>query len=232
MPEMERDVGAIVPISSSIQHHRLVLSLSGRTVLDWTLAALHSVPRLAKIVVAPDENVSAEVRTILRRYAIGHPLHVIDSSAGRMGAIGEALKLMPGCRRVLIHDPDRPLLSGPQLTNMLALSDAAPVAIPAVQLKSTFKRVRESRIEATVQRDRLVRLQSPRIFERGTLARLVELAEKEGLEALDELSLVRLARLKVHLLPGDYFNIPLSDRLDVEFVELAIDRHLLPAFAG
>jgi 2-C-methyl-D-erythritol 4-phosphate cytidylyltransferase len=231
MPKVEQDVLAIVPIASSIHDHRLILTLSGRTVLDWTLTALQAVPRVASIVVAPECNVSSEVRAVVRRYAVGHPIQVIESRAGRMAAIGEALHLTSSCKRVLIHDPDRPLLSGAQLTSMLAHAAGAPVAIPAVQLKSTFKHVRASQVEATVPRDRLVRVQSPRIFERRVLEQLVTVAAEQGWEG-DELSLVRRAQINVQLLPGDYFNIPLSDRLDVEFVELAINRHVLPAFSG
>ncbi len=232
MPEPEQDVLAVVPIASSIQDHRLVLTLSGRTVLDWTLSALRSCPRVARIVVATERHVSRGVRSAVQKYSAVNPVQVVEASSGRIAAIAEAVASMPECNRVLIHDPDRPLLSSQQFMSLLALAENAPVAVPAVLLKSTFKQVHDSQVEATVPRNRLLRLQTPRIFDRRVLESVLAMAAEQGWQAADELSLVRQAAVNVHLLPGDYFNIPLSDRLDVEFVELAIARHLLPALAG
>jgi len=218
-PRTESTV-AVVPI----RHTDSVASftIGGRSVLDHTVRALRSVRQIGPIILALEGGEPGDCLA-----AIDDPdsldLRVSPPSASRWLAMQSALALVEG-QRVLIQEPDRPLVSVVGLEQVLLESRHHPVVVTASPVHSSIKRVVDGRIVSTVPRDLLRTAQSPWIFDRHVLEEALRAAIALGWPATHEMELVRHSDLPVHIATGDLFSVPVVSRADARFAEMALER--------
>lgn len=219
---------AIIPIRPG--NSAATLTIAGRTVLDGTIRALRAVSMIGSIVLAL-ENVDQAVCLS----AIDRPedldLVLTETRESRWLAIEAALDLAEGADIVLLHEPDRPLVSSAGITDMLRRSGEFDAWLTAMPVNGTIKRVVDRRAVETIRRETLRSTQTPWVFGREQLARAVRRAISEGLPADDELQLAHSAGIPVHLAEGHRFNVPIASPADARFAEIAVGRHPL-ALAG
>jgi 2-C-methyl-D-erythritol 4-phosphate cytidylyltransferase len=218
------DVVAVLVLHPGPMDH-LLLRIGGKTVLEWTLSALKDVTRVGEIVVVANKRLPGEVENLLRRPSIT----LLEPVAHRLEAIRTVLASTPLGDRVLLHDADRPLVTADGFAMLLAESAGSPAAVAAVPVKSSFKRVHSGDVAETVPRRLLYHLQSPRIFQRDALVRVLDYAAAENWRGEDELAAARSAGLPVKLLKGHYFNVRITAAADARWAERAVARRLVPA---
>lgn len=207
---------AIIPI-----HERTtagVLTIGGRSVLDATVRALRAVPAIGPIVLALEN-----VDPVLCLEAIPHPedLQVIVTASlpDRWRAIAAALEIEPSLSTVLLHAPERPLLTPASLNALLdgLTGDGALFGIP---VHETIKRVVGGRIVATVPRESLHVSQLPCAFRRAVVARATQRAIEQHWTCENEVQLARAAGIRLQLVSGQRFNLPITSALDARYAEL------------
>jgi 2-C-methyl-D-erythritol 4-phosphate cytidylyltransferase len=202
------------------------LTIAGRSVLDSTVRALRSVPEIGSIVLALDGIPAAACLA-----AIDDPrsLGVVTSapSTGRWAAVASALTVAGPAETVLLHDPDRPLVSAIGIGQLLRQAGPDAATVSAMPVHSSIKRVVDGRIVATVPRDNLHTAHSPWVFGREQLETVLRAAIDFGWTARDELELVRQAGIPVRIAEGNLFNVPIASRADARFAEMAVGRQLV-----
>jgi len=202
------------------------LTIAGRSVLDSTVRALRSVPEIGSIVLALDGIAAADCLG-----AIDDPksLGILTSSrsAGRWAAIASALAVAGEAETVLLHDPDRPLVSAIGIGQLLRQAGQNAATVSAMPVHSSIKRVIDGRIVATVPRENLHTAQSPWVFGRSQLESALSSAMALSWPAVDELELVRQAGIPVRIAEGNLFNVPIASRADAKFAEMAVGRQLV-----
>lgn len=208
---------AIIPIrrgSSSA-----TLTIAGRSVLDGTIRALRAVPSIGSIALAL-ENIdqAACLAAIERPETLG--LRVTETMASRWLAMDAALELLDGSPIVVVHEPDRPLVSADGLAMLLSRSDEFEAAVTAVPVQDTIKRVRGQQIVDTVPRETLHISQTPWVFRREVLAAAVQQAIADRWDVRDELQLARKAEIRVQLAEGYRFNLPIASAADARYAEI------------
>jgi 2-C-methyl-D-erythritol 4-phosphate cytidylyltransferase len=209
---------AVVPIRS--EDSAATLTIAGRSVLDGTVRALRAVPEIGPIVLALEGVERTEcLAAIERPEELG--ISVAVSSGSRWQTIDAALAIGGDSDVVLLHDPDRPLVSAVAITELLAWSREVSAAVTAMPVHSSIKRVVDGRIVATVPRDLLHEAQSPWVFKRETLMAALRAAIEGGWPSSHELHFVRSARIPVHIAEGHRFNVPIVSPADARFAEMA-----------
>ena len=119
---------------------------------------------------------------------------------------------------VLVHDGARPLASS-QLADVVAFAAAEHgAAVPAVAVVDSLKRAHGDSIEYSVDRDGLVRTQTPQGARRDTLVGAFETAAASGIAYTDEAALLEAAGITVSTVPGEPTNIKVTDQADLEIV--------------
>lgn len=218
-------VVAIVPIRP--EESAATLTIAGRSVLDGTIRALRGVPQIGPIVLALQGIRKADCLAAIERPE-DLDIAVAVSSGNRWQAIEAALAVADESEIVLLHDPDRPLLSVLAITKLLLWSSDVPATVTAMPVYSSIKRVIDGRVVATVPRESLHAAQSPWVFRRETLAEALRLAIDEGWSSTHELELVRAARIPVQIAEGHRFNVPITSPADARFAEMAVGQRLVP----
>jgi 2-C-methyl-D-erythritol 4-phosphate cytidylyltransferase len=187
--------------------------LHGRRVLDWSVAAARDACD-GVVVVVPADRVAGESE-------VGG---AVAGGATRSASVRAGLAAVPAdAEIVVVHDAARPLAGADLFRRTVAAVRAgADAAIPGVPVTDTVKQVDDGRVVATVDRSRLVAVQTPQAFRASVLRRAHD-AEPEP-EATDDAALVEALGGRVVVVAGDPRNLKLTSPDD-----LVVARALLAA---
>jgi 2-C-methyl-D-erythritol 4-phosphate cytidylyltransferase len=203
-------------------------------MIEWSIDAFRACESVRSIVVAaPPGHIGA---------LGGHDLGVVPGGTTRAQSVANALAAV-GTGYVAIHDAARPLLT-PELVEALVADldadrDAAGV-IAAAPVNDTIKRAapatngrfdsdsasnRPLAIEATEDRSRLWRAQTPQVFRTEALREALAAAELPD-EATDESMLVEAAGGTVLIHPVVEQNLKVTTPLDLRVAELVLQSRI------
>ncbi len=198
------------------------LSLLGRPLIEHTLRALASHPRIEKVyvVLSPGDDWWAG-------QGIEHEKLCVLRCGGELRAqsVANGLKAMAGEIAandwVLVHDAARPCLRAEHIDRMLAeLADDAVGGILAVPVADTLKRAGAGqRIAETVPREGLWQAQTPQMFRHALLLQALEAA---GGKVTDEASAIEHMGLEPKLVEGDARNLKVTYPRDLELAALIL----------
>lgn len=138
---------------------------------------------------------------------------VVPGGDTRSASVRAGLGVVPDdAQVVIVHDAARPLATKDLFDAVVAAVRAgADAAVPAVGIADTVKRVDDGIIVATLVRDDLVAVQTPQAF----LASSLRAAHARGGDATDDAALVEAAGGTVVVVPGQRWNMKITDPDDL-----------------
>jgi len=199
-------------------------------MIEWSIAAFRGCESVRSIVVAAPPGHVGELA--------GHDLGVVAGGATRAQSVSNAIAAV-GSAYVAIHDAARPLLTPELVEALVADLDAdekAAGVIAAAPVDDTIKRAVEDSsvqlgadtgvnctlaIEATEDRSRLWRAQTPQVFRTQALREALAAVERPE-EATDESMLVEAAGGTVLIHPVAERNLKVTTPLDLKVAELLL----------
>ncbi|MBV9817521.1 MAG: 2-C-methyl-D-erythritol 4-phosphate cytidylyltransferase [Solirubrobacterales bacterium] len=196
---------------------KALVSLGGRPMLAWSVAALRSVAAVQAIVVALPADALDGAPEGTRAVAGGeHRAHSVRAAL-RAGA-GDP---------VIVHDAARPLAAPAlfeQALDELALSPEADAVIAAAPVTDTIKEVSADgrTVARTLHRARLWAVQTPQVFRRAALEHALDVPDSELARATDDAGLVEAAGGVVHVVGSDPGNLKITTREDLRLAELIL----------
>jgi 2-C-methyl-D-erythritol 4-phosphate cytidylyltransferase/2-C-methyl-D-erythritol 2,4-cyclodiphosphate synthase len=229
-----RRLWAIVPAAGRGERFASAASLSipkqytpllGKSVLEWSLRALLTEPRIHGIVVvlaAGDERWSDVARSL-----DSAKLLTTIGGAHRQDSVMNGLEyLAPKVEAddwILVHDAARPCLSGKEVSALCdaleknPLEAAAKIAgvVLAAPIVDTVKRELANGLE-TVDRAGLWRALTPQVFAYAELRRALADAARDGVAVTDEAQAMERLGIRAALVPGSPFNIKVTRAEDLE----------------
>jgi 2-C-methyl-D-erythritol 4-phosphate cytidylyltransferase len=197
---------------------KALVTLAGRPMLEWSVAALRAVPAVEQIVIAlpPGELAAAPPGTV-----------AVKGGAVRSESVREALRVCGDGDPVIVHDAARPL-AAPELfqraLDQLECSEASAV-IAAVPVSDTVKELAGDgrRVLRTLDRSRLWAVQTPQVFRRDALWVALDGAPDEVLAgATDDAWLVEQAGGVVEVVPASPRNLKVTTPIDLRLAELLL----------
>jgi 2-C-methyl-D-erythritol 4-phosphate cytidylyltransferase len=191
--------------------------LGGRPVLAWSIAAFARHPRVERIVlVLPPGEDDAPFRALdpKVRAAVAGGAHRQDSVRNGFERIEP-----DGVELVLVHDGVRPVVAAALIDRVLAAAESGGAAVPGLVLEETIKEVQGDRILRTLDRDRLVRTQTPQGFRYDVLRDALDHARRTGFRGTDEAALVERLGRPVLVVAGDPRNIKITRAEDLVLAE-------------
>jgi 2-C-methyl-D-erythritol 4-phosphate cytidylyltransferase len=199
-------------------------------MVEWSIDAFRACGSVHSIVVAAPPGHVGNLA--------GDDLDVVAGGATRAQSVANALEAV-GTPYVAIHDAARPLLTPELVEALVAVLDAnenAAGVIAAAPVNDTIKRAVEDSsvqlgidtrvnctlaVEATEDRSRLWRAQTPQVFRTQALRDALAVAERPD-EATDEAMLVEAAGGTVLIHPVAEPNLKVTTPLDLQVVELLL----------
>ncbi len=197
---------------------KALVSLAGRPMVDWSVAALRAVDLVEQIVVAlPPEHLDAAPEGTT----------AVAGGEVRSQSVREALRASGSGDPVIVHDAARPLASTELFERALDELErsGADAVIAATPVSDTIKEVAEDgrTVQATLNRRRLWAVQTPQVFRRGALERALAEASDELLaSATDDAWLIERSGGAVHVVDAGPENIKVTTATDLRLAELLL----------
>ncbi len=183
-------------------------SLGDRSVASLSVAAARSVADRVVLVVPSDYAGDGEGADL-----------VVEGGATRAASVRAGLAGVGDCEIVVVHDAARPAAPASLFEAVVeAVTAGAEGAVPGLPLADTVKVVIHEDLETvvveTLERDRLMAVQTPQAFRREALVR----AHTDGAEATDDAALVEAQGGRVVVVPGEPGNIKITVAEDLHWV--------------
>ncbi len=197
--------------------------LHGLTMIEHSLRALASHPRIAGLVVVlARDDAHWPGWSALE----GKPVRTATGGAERADSVLAGLEALPDevgeLQSVLVHDAARPCLSHRDLDALIDCN-APQGALLAVPLADTLKRAGDDGcVDATVPRQRLWRALTPQRFARGALARALHDAARAGVTVTDEAMAMERIGLRPALVEGSADNLKVTTPRDFSLAEFLL----------
>ena len=203
------------------------LTLRGKPILSWTLAALARIPQVRQIVLVtrPDDREmaldAARQADLPQRVTVD----TADGGARRQDSVFNGLKATrPDAQLVLIHDAARPFPQHQALVDVCAKAADVGAAILACRVRDTIKKERPSEpatIETTVPRAGLWQAQTPQVFQRQLILDCFEKLTREAseLEVTDDASICEYFQQAVALVESSSSNFKVTQPEDIAIAE-------------
>jgi 2-C-methyl-D-erythritol 4-phosphate cytidylyltransferase len=187
-------------------------------MLEWSLDALRAVAAIERIVVALPPGLDAPAGCIgvpggaERSHSVRNALAAAAADGG--GDPDEA---------ILVHDAARPLLTVELAEQCLAALAGVDAAIAAAPVTDTTKEAGpDGLVTRTLDRSRLWAVQTPQVFRRAALERVLAQPDAVLAAATDDASLVEAAGGAVRLVPAARENLKITTPVDLRVAELLL----------
>ncbi|NQZ92997.1 MAG: 2-C-methyl-D-erythritol 4-phosphate cytidylyltransferase [Moritella sp.] len=199
------------------------LMLQDKTVIEHTLTALLSHPRIAQVVVAlgPEDGWFAEL-TIANDPAIIR----VDGGKERADSVLAGLQACQSYNWVLVHDAARPCLTHADIDSLIAGALASKHgAILGSQVRDTMKRTdAQGNIIATVDRELLWHALTPQMFPVTLLTNALTTGLADKANITDEASAIELLGLTPKMVIGRADNIKITRPEDMPLATLFLQQ--------
>jgi 2-C-methyl-D-erythritol 4-phosphate cytidylyltransferase len=192
---------------------KALVTIAGRSMLDWSVQALRDVPAVERIVVAlpPDSLQSAPEGTV-----------GVAGGAMRSESVREALLAAGDGDPVVVHDAARPLATARLFARAVDELErtGADAVIAAAPVSDTIKQVADDgqTVERTLDRSVLWAVQTPQVFRRAALERALARADLLA-RATDDAWLVEQDGGVVRVIDSGEPNMKVTSAADLKLAE-------------
>ena len=194
--------------------------LAGKSVLAHAVDALASHPRIDAVRVVIGAGQAEFAATALAHRDVGS---LITGGAERADSVRAGLTAI-GDGIVLVHDAARPFCPPAVIDRLLDALDNHDGAVPALPIADTLAQARGP-IDAMVDRNGLVRIQTPQAFHVEDLLYAYDEAKRRA--PTDESTVMVEAGLKVATVEGDPMLDKLTTAQDFDRAEAALAARLI-----
>ena len=195
--------------------------LRGRSVLDRCLEIFEAHKKVTAIVlVLKDVGLKNEY---LKRYR--KVVAVAKGGKRRQDSVLSGFHQVDTEKAeiVLVHDGVRSLVSENLIDRIIDATRKAGAAVPAIPVEDTIKLVEGDDVSRTLDRDKLVRVQTPQGFSYKILKAALDKAKEENFYGTDEASLAERIGKKVMVVQGDHKNIKITTPEDLKIAEAFLE---------
>jgi 2-C-methyl-D-erythritol 4-phosphate cytidylyltransferase / 2-C-methyl-D-erythritol 2,4-cyclodiphosphate synthase len=196
-----------------------LLDIGGRSILERSVAAFASHPRVDEVIVVLPAALAAAPPDWLGDSTRLTAVRIVAGGERRQDSVANAFdNVPPGSDVVLVHDAARPFVTSELISRAIDGAAQYGAAIAALPVRDTVKRVASGDpplITATLPRETIYLAQTPQAFRRDVLKAAVALG-RSGAEATDEAMLVEQAGHPVHVIEGDPANVKITTPEDLQ----------------
>jgi len=217
-----------------------MLEIGGFPVIYHTLKAFQTAASITHFYIATKE----ESRTLLEEMAAASGFSklkaIVEGGKERQDSVNNCIKAIEQERRltgivpdtILVHDGARPLITPEEIDEISHLSMLYGACVPATKPKDTIKYIGDTQgfFGETLDRSRLLQVQTPQGFRSPLLIQAHEQAELEGWYATDDAALVErfFPEQLIRIFETGYHNIKITTPEDIPVAEAIFRQRSAP----
>ncbi len=208
-----------------------LLEVGGFPVIHHTLKAFQMASSVEAIYIATRLENRAILEELAAASGISKLKAIIEGGAERQNSVYNCIKALEEERHmtgrvaeaILVHDGARPFITPEEIDEISRLALLYGACVPANRPKDTIKFIGENPefFGKTLDRSKLLQVQTPQGFRSGLLIQAHEQAELEGWYATDDAALVErfFPQQPVKIFETGYHNIKITTPEDIPVAE-------------
>ena len=197
-----------------------VLTLDGIPVIIRAVQAFEKHDLVDEIIVVTKEESVPMIADLCAQYALKKVRRVMAGGATRAeSSLIGVTAVDKKAEYIAIHDGARPLITQKVITDALYAARDYHAAVPVIPSTDTLRMVENGFIGEDVDRDSVIRIQTPQIFDADLIKGALTYAVDKNVTVTDDSSAVRLTGFKIKTVEGDVNNIKLTTPEDVPVAE-------------
>ena len=211
--------------STRMGQNKQFIPLNGIPIIARSLLALETCAKVRDIIVVTKEECIADIERICDEYNISKLTAIVEGGETRQQSVENGINAAAlDISYFAIHDGARPLVTPDDISECIDAARLHGGAALGVYVKDTIKRVNvEKRILETPNREFLMAVQTPQIFEAEIYKNALKKAKDEGTIVTDDCGLVENAGYPVFIVEGSYENIKVTTPEDIAVAESILE---------
>lgn len=204
------------------------LELDGVPILIHALRIFNSLPFIDEILPIVQSDDRSAVDAMLAKFPVSRVRRTATGGPQRQDSVRNGFDLLPETTDiVLVHDAVRPFATSSIVKRVVERARTGIAVVPGVAVKDTVKQVgSDGLVEMTLDRSRLVAIQTPQAFPYTVLRRAYETSPGGTFLATDEAALVERNGSSVSVVEGDYENIKITTPDDLDAARAILARRM------
>ena len=202
---------------------KLFLDLCGEKVIVKSIRAFQESELVNEIILVTAQDKIQTLAELVKECGFCKVRKVIRGGSTRMeSSLAGISECSSNAKLIAIHDAARPLVTGKMIKELVYAAAESGAAIPAIPETDTVKVRNGNLTDGTLNREELVRVQTPQVFKAVLIKAALSDALKKKRVVSDESSAVDYTGVKSTIVLGDEDNIKLTTPKDVLIAEALI----------
>ena len=202
-----------------LDFNKIFLTVEDKPILAYTLDVFESAKCIDNIILVHREADKKLCEEVIREFGYKKVIAVIQGGSTRQESVRNGLSAVPASSDiVLIHDAARPLVTEEMLAHSIEVAKKHGAAAVGVSPVDTVKRADGDDVYETIDRNKLILIQTPQTFQKELLITAHETARKNHQLVTDDCALLELMGKTIKIVPGSKFNIKLTTPEDYAMI--------------
>lgn len=190
------------------------LKFNNRDLFTYSYETLARNEKIDKIILVTGKNYLEHVYDIISNFKVHKPFEIVIGGESRQESVFNALNYLKDKLsnedKVLIHDSSRPLITSKIINNIIEASKEYGNVSTYVSTYDSIASINGDYIEKYLNRDEIISIQTPQIFNFTDIYNAHIKARKENKIYTDDASLLVNDEKKIKLIKGDRFNFKIT----------------------
>ncbi len=200
------------------------LEIGGKAILLRTLENFIHFDEEMQIILALPEDQIDYWKELTASWPYAKKVEIVKGGSERFYSVKNALdKVSRKCEKIAVHDGVRPFISSDLIRRGFDSINDAHAAIPVIQSKDSIRIIEPSETNSiAVDRDNILRVQTPQVFDASTLIKAYE--QDFSPSFTDDASVVENMGEKISLFKGNEVNFKITSPADLELAEFIVSK--------
>ena len=196
--------------------------LDNRPVLSYSLICFEQSKYVREIVLVVSKDDIRQCQDLVHRYNIGKVTSIIAGGNTRQESVYQGLRsVSDDIGLVVVHDGVRPFVECVDIYELIVAADECGCATFGVRPKDTIKIKNDNmEITKTLDRSKLVVIQTPQAFVKDKLMLAHDTAIKDGYLGTDDTVLLERCGFVTKVVEGSNYNIKITTPDDLVFASV------------
>ena len=195
----------------NLNKNKVYLEIGDHLVIDYSLNVFNQIEEISEIICVYRSGERSFLEQRVNKIVTNKNIKYINGGRERKDSVSNALKIVNSKNDFfLVHDGARPFITKDFILSLIKSVKIYGAVIPGVAIKDTIKMIDNGVVDKTLDRSKLVAIQTPQIFNIKHKGHLIEPKTK----GTDDSSFIEKNN-DVKLVEGLRYNIKITTREDM-----------------
>jgi len=202
------------------------IKINSKPIIYHTIKTFSDAEFIDEIIIVSDrDNILYMEKEIIDKYEFSKVTDVVEGGITRKDSVRNGFKKIKNRNSiVVIHDGVRPFVDKETILKSIKKANEKGSAVVAVESSDTIKIVKNQKVENTLDRKNLRKIQTPQTFKYEILEDAYSVINWNDEKITDEAYIVESAGYDVYIVEGNEKNIKITKEFDLEFAEFLLNR--------